>query len=358
MFAFAGLVTRINAMNRRHFVKIVTSAAIGTGIVGAQAAKATNLHGKVMTVTGPIDPGQLGFTLTHEHILVDFVGAEMIQPGRYDPDVVVARAVPHLKELKQLGVNAFVECTPAFIGRNPALMKRISKESGMKILTNTGYYNAREGFFVPKSVEKMNPDQLAEIWIDEWKNGIVDTGVRPGFIKIAVNRGEINAQDRKIVRAAAIAHRETGLRIHSHTGRTPISGYQQIEILKEEGVSPSAWVWVHATGMDPLEDLRKAFEEGAWISFDNLRPDENSVKRMIGCIDYSITNGWIDQVLVSHDAGWYVPGQPEGGQHRPYTPYFTHLLPAAKKAGISDKDLKRISVNNPSKAFAITKCLL
>lgn len=335
---------------------MISSATLAGVPVLKAGPKSVDLAGKIMTVTGPISPGQLGFTLTHEHILVDFVGAEMIQPGRFDPDVVVERAVPHLKELKQLGMETFVECTPAYIGRNPALLKRISKASGVKILTNTGYYNAREGFFVPKSVEQMTPDQLAEIWIDEWKNGIASTGVYPGFIKIAVNRGEIRDQGRKIVRAAAITHRETGLRIHSHTGPSPIAGYQQIEILKEEGVSPSAWVWVHATGMNPLEELRPAFEDGAWISFDNLRPDEKSVQRMLNCIKYAQSNGWLEQILVSHDAGWYVPGQPGGGQHRPYTAYWTHLLPVVLKNGISQKELDLVSVSNPARAFAIEKC--
>lgn len=344
-------------MDRRDFIRNAT--VLGTATLGGLKVNAgEKLSGKIMTVTGPIGADEMGFTLPHEHILVDFVGADMIQPGRYDPEVVMARAVPHLKELKSLGVNAFVECTPAFIGRDPVLMKRISMESGVKILTNTGFYNAREGFFVPRKVEEMTPEQLAEIWIDEWKNGIVDTGVRPGFIKIAVNRDGVNPQGQKIVRAAAITHRETGLRIHSHTGRNPVSGYQQLEILKEEGVSPSAWTWVHATGVQPLDQLQKAFEEGAWLSFDNMRPTEDSVQRMLNCIQHSITHGWLDQILVSHDAGWYVPGQPGGGQHRSYTAYFTHLLPAAKKAGIPSKVLDKISITNPARNFAIGKHLL
>jgi phosphotriesterase-related protein len=347
-------------MRRRQFIKNITLAStltMGGVAVAGQQGKG-KFHGKVMTVTGPIVPERLGFTLTHEHILVDFIGAEKIKPGRYDPKVVADRAIPHLKELKSLGVGGFVECTPAYLGRDPELMRTISKATGVKILTNTGYYNAQNGKFVPKFVEKMTPDQLAEIWIAEWKKGIGDTGIRPGFIKISVNKGDINEQDRKIVRAAAITHRETGLRIHSHTGRTPVSGYQQIEIMKEEGVSPGAWVWVHATGMDPLEDLRAAFEDGAWISYDNLRPDEKSVQRMIRCIDFARTNNYLDQVLLSHDAGWYVPDKPGGGEHRPYTAYFTHFLPAARKAGITQAELDLISIGNPSRAFAIRKCLL
>ena len=43
----------------------------------------------VHTVSGPIDSDTIGLTLPHEHVLVDFVGAEESGPDRYDRDDVV-----------------------------------------------------------------------------------------------------------------------------------------------------------------------------------------------------------------------------------------------------------------------------
>ena len=345
-------------MQRRQFIKGIASVATGAVLAPAVAIAGAENRERVMTVLGPVSREKLGFTLTHEHILVDFVGAENIRSGGYDYDLVSARALPHLMELKNLGMDTMVECTPAFIGRDASLMKRLSEATGINLITNTGYYGARDGFFVPEAAQAMSPRQLATIWIHEARNGIGNTGILPGFIKTAVNPGPLGELDQKLIKASAIAHRETGLTIHSHTGKTPISAYQQIEILKEQGIHPSAWVWVHATGVQDLDDLRPAFEAGAWVSFDNLRPNQQSAERMLRCLLYARNNGWLGQVLVSHDAGWFDPAKPDGGEHRPYTGFWTHLLPVAEKAGIDAADLELITRKNAFEAMKVHKRLL
>src|SRR5262245_9051339 len=99
-------------------------------------------HGEAVTTLGPIPPEQLGRTLIHEHVLVDFIGAAAIRPGRYDPDEVLKKAVPHLRRVKMAGCDTLVDCTPAFIGRDPELLRRLSKASCLQIVTNTGLYAA------------------------------------------------------------------------------------------------------------------------------------------------------------------------------------------------------------------------
>ena len=342
-------------MHRREFIGkavLVSPALYGLGWANPVSGDPV---GQVMTVTGPIKPSMLGFTLTHEHVLVEFAGADLIDESSYDHELILQRVLPYFKELKSYGVKTFVDCTPAYIGRVPGLLRKISHATGMQILTNTGFYGARMGEAVPTLAKELSPERLAEIWIDEARNGIRDTGVFPGFIKIGVNGGPLSKLDQKLIRAAAICHRETGLAIHSHTGGSPEAGNGQLAILKEEGVSAGAWTWVHAQGMGDLEQLRPAFEQGAWISFDNLRPEEKSVERIIRCLTFAMKNGWENQVLLSHDAGWYDPSIENGGPHRPYTAYFTHLLEAAGKGGIDRAALDRISVRNPAENFLIRK---
>jgi len=339
-------------MQRREFI-LKTSLA-GCSILGWAGCRPTGGNKDiVMTVTGPISSSEMGFTLSHEHILVDFIGAKDFSPDRYNPDAVAKRYIPYLKELHKLGVRTFIECTPDYLGRDPALMRRISGQTGVQILTNTGYYGAHGSKFIPAHAIEESAEQLADRWIREANKGINDTGILPGFIKISVNKGSLTEMDRKLVRAAAITHRETGLLIASHTSLTAESGNQQLEILKDEGVSPDAWVWVHASTVEPIEELSKAFEAGAWISFDKLRPNEKSVSRMCKCLAYAKKNGWLDQVLLSHDAGWYDPAKPDGGSHYPYTTYFTHLLQVAESWGLSGEELHRIMTLNPARAFSI-----
>jgi phosphotriesterase-related protein len=78
--------------------------------------------GQVETVTGPVSAASLGTTLMHEHVLVDFIGAASVRRDRYDADAVFKTALPHLERVRQLGCETLVECTPAYLGRDPQLL--------------------------------------------------------------------------------------------------------------------------------------------------------------------------------------------------------------------------------------------
>ena len=57
----------------------------------------------------------------HEHVLVDFIGASTVSPARYDAADAFKTVLPYLQQLKQLGCGTLVECTPAYLGRDPRL---------------------------------------------------------------------------------------------------------------------------------------------------------------------------------------------------------------------------------------------
>src|SRR5450759_4619520 len=79
-------------MNRRDFVGAV---AVLAGLRSApQASGDSEVLLRVMTVCGPISPEQTGLTLPHEHVLVDFIGADRVARDRYDADEVVRLALP------------------------------------------------------------------------------------------------------------------------------------------------------------------------------------------------------------------------------------------------------------------------
>jgi phosphotriesterase-related protein len=117
----------------------------------------------IESVTGPIDAGELGLTLMHEHVLVDFIGASQVSRSRYEPDVVFTTALPFLQEVRRLGCQALVECTPAYLGRDVQLLRRLSEASGVHILSNTGYYGAAKDKHVPAFAFTETADQLAAL---------------------------------------------------------------------------------------------------------------------------------------------------------------------------------------------------
>src|SRR4030095_4445736 len=102
---------------------------------------------------------QLASVLVHEHVLVDFVGADQIRPGRYDRDEVFRKARPKLEELSRLGCRRLLDCTPNFLGRDPELLARLSGAAGLEIWSNTGLYGAANHKFVPSFARTEHAEQ-------------------------------------------------------------------------------------------------------------------------------------------------------------------------------------------------------
>jgi phosphotriesterase-related protein len=303
-----------------------------------------------MTVTGPVPASDLGTTLSHEHVLVDFVGAAAVSPDRYDRDEVFEVMLPYLREIADLGVGAFFECTPAYLGRDPALLVRLSEATGLHMVTNTGYYGAGGDRYLPAHAYTESAAQLAERWIAEWENGIEGTGVRPGFIKIGVDRGALSEIDRKIAEAAAAAHLATGLTIACHTGEAR-AAMDVLDAVRNAGVDGSALVVVHADGIWDTAALAAMAEAGAWIELDGVKP--GSATKHVRLVRALVDGGHADRILLSHDAGWYRVGEPRGGATRPYTAIFLELLPALEAAGLSAETVETILTENPARAFGI-----
>lgn len=320
--------------------------------LSAAWASAEPEEGSILTVMGAISPLELGRTLPHEHILVDFIGATETGYHRWDRQTVIAKVQPFLEEARGLGYTALVECTPAYIGRDPRLLRRLAERTGLHLLTNTGYYGARDNSFLPPHAFEETPEQLAARWTAEFFHGIEDTSIRPGFIKIGVDRGDVVSElQQKLVRAAALTHLKTGLTIVSHTGPTD-AAFHQLEILQEMGVAPEAFVWTHATWA-PLEKLIEAGRRGAWLSLDNVpdnpRRHDQLVTSLLGLRQADL----LHRVLLSHDAGWYRPGEPDGGNFRPYTAISAALIPKLRAAGFTDADLDQMEITNPAEAFTL-----
>ncbi|RAJ15984.1 phosphotriesterase family protein [Arenibacter echinorum] len=295
----------------------------------------------------PVDTDRVW--LSHEHILVDFIGADSIQHHTWDHDAVIAEVIPFLEELKTYKVDYFVDATPAYLGRDVLLLEKMAKKTGLKIVTNTGLYGARNNKFLPKYVQNISTEALAEKWISEFEDGIDGTSIKPGFIKIGVDTANpLDTLHKKLVKAAAITSLKTGLAIASHTGKA-IGLWPQLKVLEEMGVSLAKFIWVHAQAEDENSSYLKAATMGCWISLDGLGWD---VERHLEKLVYAKEHGILDHILISHDAGWYDP-QKQQQTITPYTNIFTKLLPELRAQGFTEKEINLLISVNPAKAFAI-----
>ena len=303
----------------------------------------------IQSVSGPVTATPEDVWLTHEHILVDFIGADSIDKEKWNHDSVINVMSGYLDELKQNNVKFFVDATPAYLGRDVLLLEKLSKQTGLSILTNTGFYGAVNDKYIPSFAFNKSAEELAEIWINEFKNGIEGTSVKPGFIKISVDsRDTLDAIDEKLVKAAAITHLKTGLAILSHTGAAK-GLWPQLNILKQMKVSPSAFVWVHAQMEDDNNNYLKAAKEGCWIALDGLGWE---IEKHTAKLLFARQNGILDRILISHDAGWYDP-QKQIQEVKPYTNIFKVLIPALQAKGFTKEELDLLLSKSPSKAFSI-----
>jgi predicted metal-dependent phosphotriesterase family hydrolase len=299
----------------------------------------------VMTVTGAIQPGELGLTLHHEHVMSTF-GAEPARYPDYDVEQMSAIVLPYLQHLRSLGVQSLVDCTAAYFGRHPELLRYFAQESGLHILTNTGYYGAANDRYVPPHAWRETADQIADRWIHEWTHGIDGTEIYPGFINTAVDAGPLSEIDRKLIAAAALTHLRTGLTIQTHTGDNILAAQEILQVLAQEGVHPSAWIWIHAHNLpDPAPALQAA-SEGAWISLDGLNPATAS--HILASIGSLRDGGFLGQVLLSHDGDSYM-----NGESRPYHYLLTDFIPMLQANGISDAEIHQMIVSNPARAYTI-----
>lgn len=340
----------LGTMSRRDWLAgaaACLSSACASGLQAPFPVVPTTLP-TIETATGPIAADRLGRTLMHEHVLVDFVGADRVSPDRYDADHAFATVLPYLEQVRALGCDTLVECTPAYLGRDPVLLKRLSEASGIHILSNTGYYGAAMDKHLPPHAFTETAEQLAARWVREHERGIDGTSIKPAFMKIGVDAAPLSAVDGTLVRAAGLAHRETGLPIASHTG-SGAAALEELDLLEQAGVPPSAFIWVHAQSERDATFHVRVAGRGAWVEFDGI--SATSVARHVELVRQMQNQGHLGHALVSHDAGWYRVGEPGGGQFRAYDTLFTAFLPALTAAGFGEADVKRLLVDNPRRAL-------
>jgi len=334
---------------RQSMIKILNSLFVFIVFIVGSGCSVSNKQPLIQHVNGAQKVDSNEIWLTHEHIMVDFVGADSIQPKSWNHETVIREVFPFLEDLKEFKVNYFVDATPNYLGRDVQLLKEIADKTGIRMVTNTGLYGVRNNKFIPEYAREMSAENLAGMWISEFENGIDGTSIKPGFIKIGIDNADtLSPMHEKLARAAALTHLKTGLTIASHTGRAE-GLWPQLNILKEAGVSPEAFIWVHAQSENNNDNYLKAARMGCWISLDGLGWElDKHVEKIL----FAKQNGILNRILISHDAGWYDP-QKEEQNITPYTNIFRKLYPELKSKGFSEDDFNLLISVNPSRAYAI-----
>lgn len=301
---------------------------------------------RLHTTLGALERSQLGLILPHEHVFVDLRTPD--QPGYAEANAgdVIALMAPQIKAAKARGVTAIVECTTGGVGRRADIDLAVSKATGMPIVVPTGNY--REPW-IPDWVAGATEADLETWMFSELTNGIEETGVIAGWIKLSAGDDGITLLEERILRAATRAATKTGATIGSHTIRGRVV-MDQLDIIESEGGSPARFISIH-TQAEPDFELHKAVAaRGAWIEYDHVgrEPDDEVLALALKALEAGLGG----QLLLSHDLGWFDPAQPGGGKPRPYTHLSDWLLPALREAGVDEEMIVKLTSDNPFDAYA------
>lgn len=301
---------------------------------------------QIYTTLGPKRREELGMILPHEHVFVDLRTPD--QPGYGEAEIaeVVALMVPQIEAIKRQGVTLLVECTTGGVGRRADIDLAVSKAADFPIVVPTGNY--REPW-IPAWIAEASESDLEQWMVSELTEGMEDTGVLAGWIKLSAGDDGITPLEARILRAAARASVRTNAVIGSHTIRGRVV-MDQLDILQSEGCAAERFISIHTQEEKDFGLHRALVERGAWIEYDHVgrAPDQE----LVAMIMRALETGLGEQLLISHDLGWYDPAQPGGGIPRPYTHLVENLLPALTIAGASQDAIRQLTEINPFEAFA------
>lgn len=306
---------------------------------------------QIYTIKGPVDPNLLGLILPHEHLFTDLRGPSVADYAMGDPDSVVRVVAPYLSDAAAVGVTALVECSTVGVGRNLSILQRLSESTPIHIVAPTGVYRDA---YIPESMRDWSVDQLAALWTTELTEGIEGTSIRAGFIKLAMSDDGPSALEIRNLEAAVQASQATGAVIASHTIGGEVAR-KEMDVLEAAGLDLHRFIWIHAQTEPDISVVKDAARRGAYIELDAVGAPFQSQSELLERVVALVEAGFLQNLLLSHDAGWFEPGQSDGlpkAGYRGYTALSQDFIPALLKRGIDQDQIHRMTVLNPRQAFA------
>jgi phosphotriesterase-related protein len=343
------------------------------------------LSGQAQTVLGPIAGEAMGITLPHEHLLIDFEvmfrepdnGAERglaRQPvslanlgwvrhhfsSNLDNLQLLDERVARDEALlfKHAGGQTFVDPTNRGLARDPLALARIARATGLNVIMGSGYYVAAAH---PADMDRRTSDDIARELVRDLTVGVDGTGVRAGFIGEIGTTWPWTDNEKKVVRAAVAAQRETGAALMIHPGRHERLPLQIVDFIRKEGADLGRTIMCHIerTIADPavLADLAAT---GVYLEYDlfgletsyypynptfDMPNDGERMRQLL----FLIERGHLSQLLMSHDIAYKHCLTRWGGFG--YHHLLVSVIPRLRQKVPDDVTIETLLVDNPRRAF-------
>ncbi len=324
----------------------------------------------INSVLGPLDTASLGFTLMHEHIIVaaagvfrdypELLGTNLMEGVRDYHELLrtnlMEGVVDDLKKAKEGGVDTIVDATTLDLGRDIGLLAEASRQSGVNIITCSGWW-----LDTPRCFAGVSADQLAEVFTREIEEGISGTNIKAGILKSASDIAGVTQEAEIILSAVARAHHKTGVPIMLHSYSPGQVGRRQLAVLKEDGVDLKRVKVDHSSDTTDVEYLIWLLEQGCYLGLERY-PGRHSTasplartKTMKALIDA----GYAGRLCPSHDRIIFrvVKANPEiEGERLRLNPYgYLYIkkvvFPQLREMGVSETTLNSLCVDGPRNFF-------
>jgi len=341
-----------------------------------------NLAGKILTVAGPMDPEDLGQTIMHEHIFIDFqnqvaratisratdiglhlapVGLDILSDVRFrripNRDNLyltdLGEAIDEVMEFKRRGGQTIVDVTSIGLGRDPHALQQVSQATGLSIVMGAGWYQKQ---FHPADMDRRTIEELTDVIVRDITVGAEGTSIRSGIIgEVGINGDPLTANEMKSIRASARASRITGAAITFHRGGNGEEKFAVLEAVAAEGADLRRVIMGHSNSIaDDLPFMKRLLERGVFIQFDTLgRPngrlggvDDAKVAR--GIVEL-IEAGYADRILLSQDVCNKIHLKRYGGTGFSYV--LENFLPVLRDLGVEEEDIHKMMVENPRRSL-------
>ena len=305
----------------------------------------------VQTANGEVAAADLGFTLMHEHIFSLSPGLLTNWPHAFNREAEMAYAAGKFAQAYADGVRTLVDLTTIDLGRDMGLIAEIAQRTRVQIVVATGVHLKPPGF-----VNRRVPDRITELFVRDIEQGIGESGIRAGVIKIASGT-VVDEQNIVHLRAAGRAHLATGVPISTHSEVSTGTGATQQEIFAEEGVDLTKVVIGHSGDSTDLDYLGRILDRGSSLGMDRFGTGMGaSTEERVATIAELCRRGYAGQMVLSHDTSCFSDTFPrEIRESRlpdwEYTMIPMKVLPALHAAGVSHSDVLAMTTGNPRRLF-------
>lgn len=315
----------------------------------------------VQSVKGPIDSGDLGRTLVHEHVFVLGEEYRLNYDTSWDEEEKVADAIRDLNDLKSAGIDTIFDPTVLGLGRYIPRIQRVAAETDLNIIVATGLYTYND---IPHQLEHRGPgllfdmpEPLVEMFTKDLTEGIAETGVRAAFLKCAIEEPGLTPGVERVMRAVGRTSAQTGAPITVHTNPHTRSGLVAQRVLKEEGADLTKVVLGHSGDSADIDYLVEIADNGSLLGMDRFGLDVYlPTEQRVDTIVELVRRGYVEQITLAHDASCYIDYFKAEDRHAMQPNWnFRHIpddvLPMLLEKGVSEDDIDTMLVKNPRRYF-------